>query len=281
MKKTSWIYWGFVPITILIGASVGAGGFGPFNIPPKWSQSPGHSCLTASKFTELKPVIRASQAGPTCPSVPDFKRTTIPVALPAPDQFHVRGVQFALLSKAEIIPARPFGSGPSPRMYIATFVPENFDKSVTKRGISDGGIVRGVFNLASANCASAARSSAAAARSLAPAIAARADSASAESRAVSLLSSAIRSSDLARAAFAFAVSDSSVVVRHSVWRSLRHSTKIGQTRKIQWLGRLKQSLRPQSSVRTTKRQTTNWRRSEGSGRPGLTPKPSPLSSYAL
>ena len=150
-------YWGLVPITILMGAAVGAGGFGPLSIPPKWSQSPGHCCFTASRLTEMKAATSASQAAPICPSVPSLNKTTIPVAAPTPDQFQDSASHFAFLRRSAMTPEIALGSGPSPKMYMAAFVPANPDSNLINLGISLDGIDLGAFSFSRANRASRAR----------------------------------------------------------------------------------------------------------------------------
>ena len=163
-------YCGLLPITILIGASVGAGSIGPLSIPPKWFQSPGQGSFFASMCAERRAATTASQVAPTCSSVPDLKRTTTPIAAPAPDQFQISGSQCAWLSTSRIDAARLFGSGPSPKTYMAAFVPENGNKATTSSSLAASAISRGDLNLSSASCASTAFCAASAARAFASAI---------------------------------------------------------------------------------------------------------------
>ena len=151
------LYWGFVPIMILIGASVGLGALGPLSIPPKWSQSPGHSCLTASICAELKAETSASHAVSIGISLPCLNVTTTPTAEPAPTQFQSNASHFDSFRMVPMFRPRLLGSGPSPSIYIAAFVPENFDKTWTMSALLFSSIDLGALYRSSANCASNAR----------------------------------------------------------------------------------------------------------------------------
>lgn len=151
-----WRYWGLVPITILIGAAVGFDG--PFSIPPKWSQSgPGHCCLAAPTPTELRPATSASQIVSISVPLPGFGNTITPVAAPAPLQFQVATSQSARDSVFWSEAASAFGSGPSPRTYMAAFVPAKFTNAAISFGLSSSSMMRGALYLSNASCASAAR----------------------------------------------------------------------------------------------------------------------------
>ena len=103
-------YCGLVPITILIGAAVGAGGFGPLsNLLPNLSQSPGHCCLPASKCTETNAATSASQAAITLVGELSLQTTGIPTAAPTPDQFQVSTSHFAAMRMPAMTLASPSG----------------------------------------------------------------------------------------------------------------------------------------------------------------------------
>jgi hypothetical protein len=184
-------YCGLVPITILIGAAVGEGGFCPLSIPLKLSQLPGHGPLAASICTELRAAERAAQITSTLVPLSDLKRMRTPVAAPAPDQFQDGASQCDCARTFLIETARPFGSGPSPRTYMAALVPANIDKAAIRLSLSDSDIDLGALNLSSAAWASSARA-------FALAIDALASSPSVESRVVSRVNSAILSREASR-----------------------------------------------------------------------------------
>jgi len=151
------VHRGLVPITILMGAAVGAGGFGPLSIPPKWSQSPGHACFPADICTEFKPATKASHIASISAVLPGLEKTKTPTAEPTPDQTHDNAFHFDWLRRFVIEPPKALGSGPSPSTYMAASVSGNPDNSLIKRGLSACGIDRGVLNFSRASWASAAR----------------------------------------------------------------------------------------------------------------------------
>lgn len=156
-KWRSAVYWGLLPIMILIGAAVGEGWLGPPSIPPKWSQSaPGQDSTLASMCIESSPAIRVLHGFWISEPLPGLKVMNMPGAAPAPVQVQDSTDQCACVSNAFMASPRLVGSSPSPKIYTAAFVPENPESSLTSRGTSDAGIDLGALNRSKANWASAA-----------------------------------------------------------------------------------------------------------------------------
>ena len=120
--------------------------------------------------TELSAATSASQTASISAGLFGFGITITPVEEPTPDQFQASTSQLASFNTFSKESAKPFGSGPGPRTYIAALVPGNFDNAETRFGLSKAEIPLGSLNLARAACASSALALASAARAFASAV---------------------------------------------------------------------------------------------------------------
>ena len=101
---------GLLPTMSLICALVTSNS-GPFNMPAKWAQSPGHCPTPLLKPAAVNAPLKPEAAETTCGEAPGSNNTNTPETAPIPVQVHVIGFQPALNNPTSILLERSAASG--------------------------------------------------------------------------------------------------------------------------------------------------------------------------